>query len=69
MKISYLMIISKVMSILQRYYKDCMAAKESPVWSKRNGLPVSYSCMRTIHDAYTARRYEFDVKFEKMTDR
>ena len=57
------------MSVLQRYYKDCMAAKESPVWSKRNGLPVSYSCMRTIHDAYTARRYEFDVKFEKMTDR
>jgi len=51
------------------YYKDCMAAKASPVWRNRNGMPVTYSCMKTIRDAYTARRYYYDVKFEKMTDR
>jgi len=51
------------------YYKDCMATKASPAWRNRNGMPVSYSCMKTIHDAYTARRYYYDVKFEKMTDR
>merc|ERR1719369_1835132 len=37
------------------YYKDCMAAKASPVWRNRNGMPVTYSCMKTIRDAYTAR--------------
>jgi len=51
------------------YYKDCMSAKGTPVWANRNGLPVTYSCLKTISDAYTARRYTYDLKFEKMTDR
>jgi len=51
------------------YYKDCMASKASPVWSGRNSLPVTFSCLKTIKDAYTARRYSYDVKFDKMTDR
>merc|ERR1712168_1772229 len=51
------------------YYKDCMAAKASPVWAARSSLPVTYSCLKTIKDAYTARRYTYDVKFDKMTDR
>lgn len=48
------------------YYKDCMTAKNSPVWAQRNGLPVTFSCGRTIHDAYTARNYNYQLKFEKV---
>jgi len=51
------------------YYKDCMTSKNSPVWAQRNGLPVTFSCGRTIHDAYTARNYNYKLKFDKMTDR
>jgi len=51
------------------FYKDCMASKASPVWANRNSLPVTFSCLKTIKDAYTARRYVYDVTFDKMTDR
>merc|ERR1711862_543503 len=51
------------------FYKDCMASKASPVWANRNSLPVTFSCLKTIKDAYTARRYVYDVTFDKMTGR
>ena len=44
-----------------------MAAKASPVWAARSSLPVTYSCLKTIKDAYTARRYTYDVKFDKVS--
>jgi len=51
------------------YYKECMAKKNSPALRQKKGLPLSFACMRTAYDASTARKYKFDVKFEKMTDR
>jgi len=51
------------------YYKECMAKKNSPALSQKKGLPLSYACMRTAYDASSARKYNFDIKFDKMTDR
>ena len=51
------------------YYKDCMEKKSSQAWKGRNGLPVSHSCYLTAYDASNARKYKYDVKFNKLTNR
>jgi len=51
------------------YYKECMKAKSGSAWSKRRGLPVTYSCMKVAQDATTARKYKYQIEFVKMTQR
>jgi len=51
------------------YYKECMKSKALPEWSKRQGLPVTYNCMKLVSDASTARKYKYEVSFIKMTQR
>lgn len=51
------------------YYKDCMAAKQLPAWQSRDALPVTIPCLRTIADASVARKYKYDIKLNKVTDR
>merc|ERR1712156_367898 len=51
------------------YYKKCMESKASSEWSGRNANPLTWPCLRTYMDGTRARKYVWDVKLEKVTDR
>lgn len=52
------------------YYKKCMEQKNTAAWSGRGDrLPVTEACYMVVWDATTARKYNFDIEFVKMTDR
>ena len=51
------------------YYKDCMEKKNSEAWKLRSGLPIGQTCYMTAVDASNARKYKYDIKFNKLTDR
>ena len=49
------------------YYQSCMDTKKSPAWQHRQGLPISEPCYMTAYDASNARKYKYDIKFEKVS--
>merc|ERR1712156_859344 len=51
------------------YYKKCMESKASSEWAGRNANPLTWPCLRTYMDGTRARKYVWDVKLEKVTDR
>ena len=49
------------------YYKKCRAQKASEEWKTRTGAPYTAECWQTEVDAATARKYTWDMNFEKTT--
>jgi len=51
------------------YYKECMDIKSKPEWADREGLPLVWPCIMTAFDGTRARKYYYDIKLDKITDR